>query len=142
MIDPLQEVPVDTVVPSEVAMEPATEGEAPVEVASRAAAGRLTDDMRAQIEQGLSSLPDDTKDILAAFSIAPEFAQILGELISPEVGEFFQEFTDPEMTLVAVPVAELLSAMAADANEGTPVDAQSVEQVNPTEETTKEATLQ
>ena len=70
-------------------------------------------DITQQIEEGINSLPQDTKEILAAFAIAPEFSQLLGELIGPEIGQFFTQFADPEMTLVAVPRAALDEVMAA-----------------------------
>ncbi len=68
-------------------------------------------EIRQTIEEGISQLPDDTKEILAAFSVAPEFAQLMGELLSPDVGQFFSEFADPNMALVAVPREALDSLM-------------------------------
>lgn len=64
-------------------------------------------DIRAQIEEGLAQLPDESKELLASFSVVPEFGDLMGTMFGPELGSFFAELSDPELTLVVVPKAEL-----------------------------------
>jgi len=90
----------------------------PGQALEQADIAQATGDITSQIEEGLAQLPDDIKEALATFAIAPEFGELMGMLLSPEVGDFFTQFSDPSLTIVALPREEL------DAVLGTSVEAQ------------------
>lgn len=112
----------------EVAPQEVLPEQAPIDAAPQ------RQDVTQKIEEGLSQLPADTQEILAAFSVAPEFAQLMGELVGPEIGQFFAQFADPEMALVAVPRADLDSVMSANEIQGTDVDQAQAEDADVIEE--------
>lgn len=55
-----------------------------------------------QIEQHLSSLPDEQKAYLANF-LTPELVNIMGILLGEEAAQFFSQYADPSKTLTVVP---------------------------------------
>jgi hypothetical protein len=60
----------------------------------------------AQIEEGLSNLPEEGKELLSTFSIVPEFSRLMGMMFGPELGNFLNQFADPDMTISIVPKTE------------------------------------
>lgn len=85
------------------------------------------------IEEGISQISEEGKELLATFSIAPEFGTLMGEMFGPEMGEFFTQFSDPSLTIVVLPKEELDAVLAQTSDEpsiedsDTPIDEPSID---------------